>query len=156
MVVNLATLLAHHGVYLSSQGFFYYIADESMGGVYMTLCNSLFNLGTMWVDTASLKILGVMDRNLEIGEDYCKKYENGTGVYDPKGNRTTFYMIIIIKNHRFFISNYSRIAIYWLGQLLLSLYFLLDCRNNLVRYFLQQSQTASKNSSRRISFGEEK
>ena len=56
---NIASLFAHHGVYLrfdrlfllllifllSSQGFFFYIADESMGGVYMTLLNSSeFNL----------------------------------------------------------------------------------------------------------------
>ena len=39
----------------------------------------------MWVDTAALKSIGVMDRDLEINEDYCKKYENGTGIYDPSG-----------------------------------------------------------------------
>ncbi|CAG5080824.1 Oidioi.mRNA.OKI2018_I69.PAR.g9714.t1.cds [Oikopleura dioica] len=53
----------------------------------------------MWVDTASLKILGVMDRNLEIEEDYCKKYGNGTGVYDPKESPFTgwdnFYYLCI-------------------------------------------------------------
>ena len=39
----------------------------------------------MWVDTAALKSMGVIDRDLEIDEDYCKKYENGTGIYDPSG-----------------------------------------------------------------------
>ncbi|CAG5080820.1 Oidioi.mRNA.OKI2018_I69.PAR.g9713.t1.cds [Oikopleura dioica] len=86
--VNMASLLAHHGVYLSSQGFFFYIADESMGGVYMTLLNSMYNMGGVWVETVSLKTLGFIDRDLELDKDYCDKYENGSGVYDP--NETQF------------------------------------------------------------------
>jgi hypothetical protein len=42
-------------------------------------------MGGTWVETASLKALGVLDRDLELDKDYCNKYENGTGVYDPNG-----------------------------------------------------------------------
>ena len=44
-------------------------------------------MGGVWVETVSLKALGVLDRDLELDDDYCKKYENGTGVYDPNGTK---------------------------------------------------------------------
>merc|ERR1719215_1802593 len=73
-----------------------------MGGVYMTLLNSskfillcaivltflVYNMGGVWVETTSLKALGVLDRDLELDKDYCKKYQNGSAVYDP--NETQF------------------------------------------------------------------
>jgi len=40
------------------------------------------------VDTAALKTIGVMDRDLELDEDYCKRYQNGTDIYDPTGKLT--------------------------------------------------------------------
>ena len=42
-------------------------------------------MGGVWVETVSLKTLGFIDRDLELDKDYCDKYENGTGVYDPNG-----------------------------------------------------------------------
>lgn len=44
-------------------------------------------MGGVWVETVSLKALGVLDRDLELDKDYCNKYENGTGDYDPNGIR---------------------------------------------------------------------
>merc|ERR1712037_991098 len=49
----------------------------------------MYNMGGVWVETVSLKALGVLDRDLELDDDYCKKYENGTGVYDPKETQFT-------------------------------------------------------------------
>ena len=43
-------------------------------------------MGGTWVESATLKTLGFIDRDLELDKDYCDKYENGTGVYDPNGN----------------------------------------------------------------------
>ena len=92
-----------------------------MGGVYMTLLNSskfillcaivltflVYNMGGVWVETTSLKALGVLDRDLELDKDYCKKYENGSAVYDPNGTKQKK---IHVKTLELF-----RNTIHWLG-----------------------------------------
>jgi len=87
-----------------------------------------------------------MDRDLEIDEDYCKKYENGTGIYDPTGKIGEKWQKVV---------NNSRHAVYGMGQFLLHVRFLHHRGVNLVRNFLQENQAAAKYSRGRIPTDEE-
>merc|ERR1712227_94459 len=85
--------------YLSASGFHYTIADPLMGGVYMTLLNSLFNMGGSWVETSSLKFLGIFDDQIEKNKTHCEKYKQedfvDDGIYQYSGWDSYFYLAII-------------------------------------------------------------
>merc|ERR1711892_133451 len=62
---ELINRVAASGVYLSVVGLHFKVAQPDIGSTYLTLLNSFFNLGGVWVETASLKWIGFMDRDVE-------------------------------------------------------------------------------------------
>jgi len=47
-------------MFVAGMGFFSRISDPRFGGTYMTLLNTISNLGTTWTSTASLGMLDVL------------------------------------------------------------------------------------------------
>ena len=64
-------------VYLSASALHFKVAQPDIGATYLTLLNSFFNLGGVWVETASLKWIGYMDRDVEkMPKCYCDQYKD--------------------------------------------------------------------------------
>ena len=74
---ELINRVAASGVYLSVVGLHFKVAQPDIGSTYLTLLNSFFNLGGVWVETASLKWIGFMDRDVEkMPSCYCDQYKS--------------------------------------------------------------------------------
>ena len=73
---ELINRVAASGVYLSVVGLHFKVAQPDIGSTYLTLLNSFFNLGGVWVETVSLKWIGFMDRDTEkMPACYCDQYK---------------------------------------------------------------------------------
>ena len=58
-------------IFISMMSFFSKISDPTIGGSYMTLLNTLANLGSKWPNSLSLYILPTMTYNV------CESYRSG-------------------------------------------------------------------------------
>ena len=86
---------------LCGAAFHFTVADPLMGGVYMTLLNSMINLGKSWPETLSLKVVGIIDGEPLENNTYCQKYTNET--FEPRGQHAKILICIQIsvKNSNF-------------------------------------------------------
>ncbi|CAE7334007.1 SLC33A1 [Symbiodinium pilosum] len=57
VVVSLLAQVASQCMFVSNMAFFARISDPAMGGTYMTMLNTLSNLGGMWPGTVTLKLI---------------------------------------------------------------------------------------------------
>ena len=59
----------------------------------------VFNMGGMWVETSSLKFLGIFDDQIEKNKTHCEKYKKedfvDDGIYQYSGWDSYFYLAII-------------------------------------------------------------
>lgn len=65
--------IAGNLIFISMMSFFSKISDPTIGGSYMTLLNTLANLGSKWPNSLSLYILPAMTYNI------CETYDNISG-----------------------------------------------------------------------------
>ena len=100
LIYEIINRIAGSCVYLSASAFHYQIADPNMGGVYMTTLNSAFNLGGVWVETLSLKAIGIMQKDLpEKPANYCQQYRDdydGAEIEWDKGDQLDSYYKLAI------------------------------------------------------------
>ncbi|CAE8708253.1 unnamed protein product [Polarella glacialis] len=57
MTVSLISAVASQAMFVSSMAFFAQVSDPAMGGTYMTLLNTMCNLGGMWPGTVTMKLV---------------------------------------------------------------------------------------------------
>eukprot|EP00415_Alexandrium_ostenfeldii_P004749 UN4749 len=65
LLVSLMAAVISQCMFVSQMAFFARVSDPAMGGTYMTLLNTLSNLGSMWPSTVSMKLIDLMSCRTE-------------------------------------------------------------------------------------------
>ena len=86
VLTSAAAFLASNVMFTSQMQFYCTLSDPTIGGSYMTLLNTVSNLGGQWSNTLMLKLMGLLEgcSAAEQAEDICTKH------------RASFYVVTVI------------------------------------------------------------
>jgi len=62
-VLTIAQAVVSNAMFVAHMAFFAKVSDPAIGGTYMTMLNTIHNLGNMWASTFCLKAADIIKRN---------------------------------------------------------------------------------------------